>query len=71
MKKNWETLLLIHTRSCVSDVKGLATEGGWSEAEAERILKAGYAPISLGKRILRAETAAIYGAAVFAAEVER
>ncbi len=49
----------------------IGPEGGWSEAEAERILKAGYAPISLGKRILRAETAAIYGAAVFAAEVER
>ena len=41
--------------------------GGWEPAEIERLGDAGFAPVSLGPRILRAETAAI--AALTAAQV--
>jgi len=34
-------------------------EGGFTEKEAERLKKEGFIPVSLGRRILRAETAAI------------
>lgn len=34
-------------------------EGGWTEEEEEKILSHGYEAVSLGRRILRAETAAI------------
>ncbi|MCG3172649.1 MAG: Ribosomal RNA small subunit methyltransferase E [Myxococcota bacterium] len=45
---------------------GLLTgpEGGFEPAEMERILAAGCAPVSLGSRILRAETAAVVLAAL-------
>lgn len=39
-------------------------EGGWTEAEREKALACGWAPVSLGPRILRAETAAIAALAV-------
>lgn len=39
-------------------------EGGFSEAEVKMMSECGYCPVTLGKRILRAETAAIAGAAV-------
>ena len=39
-------------------------EGGFSEAEAELAQQAGYASASLGKRILRMETAAIVAAGI-------
>ena len=41
--------------------------GGWEPAEVERLAGAGFTPVSLGPRILRAETAAI--AALTAAQV--
>jgi 16S rRNA (uracil1498-N3)-methyltransferase len=41
--------------------------GGWEPAEVARLAEAGFAPVSLGPRILRAETAAI--AALTAAQV--
>jgi 16S rRNA (uracil1498-N3)-methyltransferase len=41
--------------------------GGWEESEFEQLTSAGFAPTSLGPRILRTETAAI--AAVTAAQV--
>jgi 16S rRNA (uracil1498-N3)-methyltransferase len=41
--------------------------GGWEDGEAARILSAGYQPVGLGPRTLRAETAAI--AAVVAVQV--
>lgn len=41
--------------------------GGWEESEVARLLDAGFQPVSLGPRILRAETAAI--AAVTALQV--
>jgi 16S rRNA (uracil1498-N3)-methyltransferase len=48
----------------VSGIKGstavvIGSEGGFSREEAEYAQKQGYALISLGKRILRAETAAV------------
>jgi 16S rRNA (uracil1498-N3)-methyltransferase len=39
-------------------------EGGWSSAEIERAIAAGFAPVGLGPRILRAETAAIAAVAL-------
>jgi 16S rRNA (uracil1498-N3)-methyltransferase len=41
-------------------------EGGWTEEEVERAREAGFVAIGLGPRILRAETAAITGAAILA-----
>lgn len=40
-------------------------EGGWSDEEVERFLAAGFEPVSLGTRVLKAETAAIAAAAMF------
>jgi 16S rRNA (uracil1498-N3)-methyltransferase len=42
-------------------------EGGWTPAERERALGAGWRPVSLGPQILRAETAVLAGLAVLAA----
>jgi len=45
-------------------------EGGFSEKETEKALSAGIEPISLGKRILRSETAAHFILACLAYETE-
>jgi 16S rRNA (uracil1498-N3)-methyltransferase len=45
-------------------------EGGWTEEEVENGRSQGIIPISLGPRILRAETAAIVSAALIMAEAE-
>ena len=37
----------------------MGAEGGFSEKEAQKIINAGAIPVSLGRRILRAETAGI------------
>jgi 16S rRNA (uracil1498-N3)-methyltransferase len=49
-----------------SDSVALATgpEGGWTEAERAAAIAAGWAPVSLGPLILRAETAAIAAAGI-------
>ena len=39
-------------------------EGGWTDRERDRAMAAGWRPVSLGPQILRAETAAIVGAAI-------
>jgi 16S rRNA (uracil1498-N3)-methyltransferase len=39
-------------------------EGGWTDRERECAIKAGWRPVSLGPLILRAETAALAGAAL-------
>jgi 16S rRNA (uracil1498-N3)-methyltransferase len=39
-------------------------EGGWTDAERAAATAAGWAPVSLGPLILRAETAAIAAAAI-------
>jgi 16S rRNA (uracil1498-N3)-methyltransferase len=42
----------------------IGPEGGWTDAEAASGRAAGLIPVTLGKRILRAETAAIVAAAL-------
>ena len=42
----------------------IGPEGGFSEAEIDNLVKQGFKRTSLGKRILRAETAAIYALSV-------
>ncbi|MDD2209664.1 MAG: RsmE family RNA methyltransferase [Bacilli bacterium] len=46
-------------------------EGGFSEEEINALIKRGFAPISLGGRILRCETAAIYGLSVIGYYLEK
>lgn len=46
-------------------------EGGFSEDEVNTLAKAGFLPISLGKRILRVETAGVYGLSVVAYNLEK
>lgn len=38
----------------------IGPEGGWSEEEANYLIAKGFIPVSLGKRILRTETAGLY-----------
>ncbi|MBE6428197.1 MAG: 16S rRNA (uracil(1498)-N(3))-methyltransferase [Planctomycetaceae bacterium] len=44
----------------------IGPEGGFSESEAENALNSGWIPVSLGKRILRTETAAMMVCAIAA-----
>ena len=44
-------------------VLSVGPEGGFSDAEANRFVNAGFKTVSLGDTILRTETAALYGAA--------
>ena len=44
----------------------IGPEGGFSEMEIANMLAIGYKPISLGKRILRAETAALFTISILA-----
>lgn len=46
-------------------------EGGFSEEEINVLVKQGFTPISLGGRILRCETAAIYGLSVIGCYLEK
>lgn len=45
-------------------------EGGFSTEEAKEAIEAGFIPVSLGQRILRAETAAIFAASIISAVKE-
>jgi 16S rRNA (uracil1498-N3)-methyltransferase len=58
---------------CPPPALHLATgpEGGWTEAEVEQAIAAGYQAVSLGDRILRAVTAPIAGISLIAAIYER
>ena len=42
----------------------IGPEGGFSEEEVSRLAEKGFIPVTLGSRILRAETAALYACAV-------
>lgn len=44
----------------------IGPEGGWSQAERELLLRSDLEPVSLGPLVLRAETAAIFGASLLA-----
>ncbi len=46
-------------------------EGGWTAAEQEQAILAGYQPVSLGQRILRAATAPVTALSVIAAYLEQ
>lgn len=46
-------------------------EGGFAEEEIQSLAKQGFSPISLGGRILRCETAAIYGLSVIGYYLEK
>ena len=48
----------------------IGPEGGFAPEEADRLLQAGFVTVSLGRRILRAETAAIYAGSVLAERAE-
>lgn len=41
-------------------ILAIGPEGGWSEEEANYLIDKGFIPVSLGKRILRTETAGLY-----------
>jgi len=49
----------------------IGPEGGFSAAEVEQATRAGFKPVTLGKRILRMETAAVVAAALVLHEVEK
>lgn len=55
-------------KECAQNKKSITIvigcEGGFSETEVEEMQNDGYLPITLGSRILRAETAAIYACCV-------
>lgn len=48
----------------------IGPEGGFSKEEAKEAVNAGFIPVSLGKRILRAETAALYVASILQTVME-
>ena len=48
----------------------IGPEGGFEDREYEKICAMGFEPISLGKRILRAETAAIYMTSIIAGKCQ-
>ena len=49
----------------------IGPEGGWTDAEVEQAIAAGYQPVSLGTRILRAVTAPLVALSLVAAVWER
>ncbi|PZV16558.1 MAG: 16S rRNA (uracil(1498)-N(3))-methyltransferase [Leptolyngbya sp.] len=49
----------------------IGCEGGWTDAEVEQAIAAGYQPVSLGSRIFRAVTAPIVALSLIAAVYER
>lgn len=49
----------------------IGCEGGWTDVEVEQAIAAGYQPVSLGSRILRAVTAPIVALSLIAAVYER
>ena len=54
-----------------SIIIAIGPEGGFSEKEVSFLNSLGYVNISLGKRILRAETASIYALSVIGAYLEK
>ncbi len=49
----------------------IGPEGGFSPSEAEKIVAAGFAAVSLGRRILRTETASLYFLSALSYEFEK
>jgi 16S rRNA (uracil1498-N3)-methyltransferase len=48
----------------------IGPEGGWTQKEVECAINAGFQPVSLGRRILRAVTAPIVALSIMVAELE-
>lgn len=48
----------------------IGPEGGWTAAEQAQAIAAGYQPVSLGRRVLRAVTAPVAALAIIAAKLE-
>ncbi len=65
----WERAHAINKRESVLIIIG--PEGGFSHEEARLALDYDFELVSLGRRILRAETAAIYAASILSASSER
>lgn len=65
-----------HLLDCLQDkrqrmmVMATGPEGGWSATEVEQAIAAGFQPVSLGSRILRAVTAPIVALSLAAAAAE-
>lgn len=53
-----------------SIVLATGPEGGWTEAEVQRAIAAGYEPVSLGQRVLRAVTAPLVGLSLVISTLE-
>jgi 16S rRNA (uracil1498-N3)-methyltransferase len=51
-------------------VFAVGPEGDWSDLESSALLGSGFVPVSLGRRILRASTAAAVGCAWFRMSAE-
>ena len=58
--------VLRKTNSAKSAIIFIGCEGGFSKEEADAAIKAGWTPVSLGDRILRADTAAVSSVAAVA-----
>lgn len=66
---------LLTEKPQISDVKSkivmaIGPEGGWTPAEVEAAMAAGFQPVSLGRRILRAVTAPVVALSLVAAAWE-
>ena len=63
-KQTLNEVLAGQSKDCRSVLFLLGPEGGFSEAEVARAQKEGFTPVSLGPRILRAETASLAATAI-------
>lgn len=68
-KSFWDALKGIQPKEKIAILIG--PEGGFSPIEVKKAQASGYVPVSLGNRILRAETASIYALSVLSCYLER
>ncbi|MGI8502622.1 MAG: 16S rRNA (uracil(1498)-N(3))-methyltransferase [Hassallia sp.] len=59
-----------HSQGEMSIVIATGPEGGWTEKEIDNAIQAGFQPVSLGRRILRAVTAPIVALSLISAACE-
>lgn len=60
----------LHNQAEMSIVIATGSEGGWTEKEIDNAIQAGFQPVSLGRRILRAVTAPIVALSLISAACE-
>jgi 16S rRNA (uracil1498-N3)-methyltransferase len=60
----------LHNQGEMSIVIATGPEGGWTEKEIDNAIQAGFQPVSLGRRILRAVTAPIVALSLISAGCE-